>query len=244
MNSVHNSVDNKKDIARKQAAYAAVEEHLLNCQTIGVGSGQTMVHVIDRIAELIRQRGWSVRCIPTSYQAKQLILERGLRLFELEHCDEELDWSVDSADEVDSELNLIKGGGGCLLQEKIVDTAAHTLVIVCDESKYSVQFGHKWKGGIPLEVVPMAWSLVKRRVECQFGGSALLRESLGKLGPVVTDNGNFILDWHFDQQHNWEEVDFQLHQMPGVIETGLFIQLASKIYVGNMDGSVNRLVLK
>uniref|UniRef100_A0A1I8FU23 ribose-5-phosphate isomerase n=1 Tax=Macrostomum lignano TaxID=282301 RepID=A0A1I8FU23_9PLAT len=142
MNSVHNSVDNKKDIARKQAAYAAVEEHLL---------------------------------------AKQLILERGLRLFELEHCDEELDWSVDSADEVDSELNLIKGGGGCLLQEKIVDTAAHTLVIVCDESKYSVQFGHKWKGGIPLEVVPMAWSLVKRRVECQFGGSALLRESLGKL---------------------------------------------------------------
>uniref|UniRef100_A0A1I8F4X3 ribose-5-phosphate isomerase n=1 Tax=Macrostomum lignano TaxID=282301 RepID=A0A1I8F4X3_9PLAT len=161
--------------------------------------------------------------------AKQLIREHGMPLAELEYCTAPLDWAVDGADEVDASLALIKGGGGCLLQEKIVDTAANSLVIVCDEAKISRQFGERW---LRAGFVPMAWALVKRQIETRFGGRAVLRESAGKMGPVVTDNGNFLIDWQFDAQQKWEQVDRELHMMPGLVETGLFIGKASAVYVG------------
>ncbi|PAA60269.1 hypothetical protein BOX15_Mlig033051g1, partial [Macrostomum lignano] len=232
----------RKDSARRLAANMAVDENLQNCQTIGIGSGRTMVFVVERIAELLKQKSWSVKCVPTSYQAKQLIREHGMPLAELEYCTAPLDWAVDGADEVDANLALIKGGGGCLLQEKIVDTAANSLVIVCDEAKISRQFGERWRAGVPIEVVPMAWALVKRQIETRFGGRAVLRESAGKMGPVVTDNGNFLIDWQFDAQQKWEQVDRELHMMPGLVETGLFIGKASAVYVGKFDGGVEKLL--
>ena len=150
-----------------------------------------------------------------------------------------MDCAIDGADEVDSEMNLIKGGGGCLLQEKIVASCADQLVIIADYTKNSQRLGEQYKKGIPIEVVPMAYTAIQRRIEDSYGGSVQIRMALAKAGPVITDNGNFILDWDFPRDlSNWNEINTRISMIPGVIETGLFIKMAKKVYFGMPDGSV------
>lgn len=153
-----------------------------------------------------------------------------------------LDIAFDGADEVDSQLTLIKGGGGCLTQEKIVASAAKKLIIVGDYTKRVDSLGENWKKGIPIEVIPMSYAVVKRTIEAQLGGCAELRMAKSKAGPLVTDNSNFILDWKFPQsQNNWKQIDTTIKMIPGVVETGLFIGMATKVYFGNQDGSVSTI---
>ncbi|XP_063591594.1 ribose-5-phosphate isomerase-like [Penaeus indicus] len=149
-----------------------------------------------------------------------------------------LDVAIDGADEADSDLTLIKGGGGCQLQEKIVAAAAKLFVVIADYRKDSSLLGEQWSKGVPIEVVPMAYRPIQLKIESMLGGKALLRQAKSKAGPVVTDNGNFILDWVFDGKHNWSEVNQQIMMIPGVVETGLFVNMAKIAYFGMQDGSV------
>ncbi|NWX87084.1 RPIA isomerase, partial [Nothoprocta ornata] len=177
-------------------------------------------------------------CSVLGVQARQLILQNGLTLSDLDRHPE-LDVAIDGADEVDCDLNLIKGGGGCLTQEKIVAGYAKCFIVIADYRKKSKSLGEHWKKGIPIEVIPMAYVPVSRTLTKNFGGAAELRMAVSKAGPVVTDNGNFILDWKFDTVHKWSEVNTAIKMIPGVVETGLFIDMAQQVYFGMQDGSVS-----
>uniref|UniRef100_A0A8C0VSV0 ribose-5-phosphate isomerase n=1 Tax=Cyanistes caeruleus TaxID=156563 RepID=A0A8C0VSV0_CYACU len=189
-----------------------------NNQVLGIGSGSTIVHAVQRLAERVKEENLTIVCIPTSFQ---------------------LDVAIDGADEVDSDLNLIKGGGGCLTQEKIVAGFAKCFIVIADYRKKSDSLGEQWKKGVPIEVIPMAYVPVTRALTKKFGGVVELRMAVNKAGPVVTDNGNFILDWKFDKVHEWREVNSAIKMIPGVVETGLFIDMAQVVYFGMEDGSVS-----
>ncbi|XP_041074659.1 ribose-5-phosphate isomerase isoform X2 [Polyodon spathula] len=223
--------------AKKLAGYAAVDNHVQDNQAVGVGSGSTIVYAVDRLAERVKQENLHIVCVPTSFQARQLILEHGLTLSDLDRHPE-LDVAIDGADEVDSELNLIKGGGGCLTQEKIVAGCAKRFIVIADYRKDSRVLGEQWKKGVPVEVIPMAYVPVTRTIARKFGGVVVLRMAVSKAGPVVTDNGNFILDWKFDQVHDWKSVNTAIKMIPGVVETGLFVEMAERVYFGMQDGTV------
>ncbi|XP_057659055.1 ribose-5-phosphate isomerase [Diorhabda carinulata] len=232
------SVMSSLNEAKKLAAYRAVDEHVLDGHVVGIGSGSTAVFAVNRLAERFKQENIKIKCIPTSFQSRQLIISHGLPLIDLE-LQPELDVCIDGADEVDRNLTLIKGGGGCLLQEKIVASCSKKLVIIADYTKDSQKLGEQYKKGIPIEVSPMAYVPIKMRIERNFGGTVVLREAVMKAGPVVTDNGNFILDWRdYNPDYDWKSVNLELLQMPGVVETGLFVDMAEIVYFGMKDGSV------
>lgn len=223
--------------AKRLAARAAVDNHVQTNQILGIGSGSTIVHAVQRLAERVKEENLNIVCIPTSFQARQLILQNGLNLSDLDRHPE-LDVAIDGADEVDSDLNLIKGGGGCLTQEKIVAGYAKCFIVIADYRKKSRNLGEQWKKGVPIEVIPMAYVPVTRALAKKFGGAAELRMAVNKAGPVVTDNGNFLLDWKFDKVHKWNEVNMAIKMIPGVVETGLFVNMAERAYFGMENGSV------
>lgn len=247
--------------AKKIAARRAVDEYVkAGMAAIGVGSGSTIVYAIQRLAERKRDEGLDVRCVPTSFQSKQvgvvlvnpsscdslicilhavqLIVETGLQLADLSQCPE-LDVAIDGADEVDHELNCIKGGGACQTQEKLVAAAAKQFVLVADNRKQSAKLGTQWKKGIPLEVLPFGYAPVCKRL-AELGGKPVLRMAIAKAGPVVTDNGNFVVDYICAPTEPAEVADLHrsLKLIPGVIETGLFPGMACQAYFGMEDGSV------
>ncbi|XP_043518430.1 ribose-5-phosphate isomerase isoform X2 [Frieseomelitta varia] len=202
--------------AKKVAAYKAVDEFVKNNSVIGIGSGSTIIYAVHRLVERVKEENLNVVCIPTSFQARQLILNNHLILGDLETYPK-LDCAIDGADEVDSDMNLIKGGGGCLLQEKIVASCANQFVIIADYTKNSQQLGEQYKKGIPIEVIPMAYTAIQKRIEDNYGGLVQVRMALAKAGPVITDNGNFILDWHFPPSlSNWNKINTEISMMPGV----------------------------
>lgn len=227
--------------AKKIAAEKAINEHVqdkIGGLKIGIGSGSTIVYAVNRLAERVRSEKLNVICVPTSFQAKQLIQNNGLQLGDLE-THPQLDVAIDGADECDSNLNCIKGGGGCLLQEKIVASNSKYLVIVADYTKNSEYLTYNYKK-IPIEVSPMAYVPIKQKIEALFGGELKLRMAVAKAGPCVTDNGNFILDWFFEgsTQTDFDRINREIQMIPGVIDTGLFIGMAKKAYFGMADGSV------
>lgn len=224
--------------AKKCAAYEAVDTWVKDDTVIGIGSGSTVVYAVQRLRERVANEQLRIVCVPTSFQSRQLIIQGGLRLGELE-VHPELDCVIDGADEVDAQLNLIKGGGGCLLQEKIVASCAKRMIVIADYTKSSQRLGEQYVKGIPIEVVPMAYEPLRRRIEAKFGGEVNLRMAVAKAGPCVTDNGNFILDWkNFALDQEWERVNTELLVMPGVVETGLFLGMAVRAYFGMLDGRV------
>lgn len=213
---------------------------------MGIGSGSTVVFVVERLVELV-QKGKlkDLLCVPTSFQSTQLIIasQGALTLTDLSRTPE-LDLALDGADEVDDNLNCIKGGGACMLQEKIVAASAIKFVVVADETKDSKRLGEKWKKGIPLEVVPMAHVPVMNKLKAMGGKPVLRMAGEKKAGPVVTDNGNFVVDVDFgllggSDGRDVAQLDQQLQAIVGVVETGLFVGMASKAYFGNKDGSVS-----
>ncbi|KAM3967933.1 ribose-5-phosphate isomerase [Aphomia sociella] len=224
--------------AKQVAAYRAVDEFVTNNCVFGVGSGSTVIYAVQRLAERVEIENLKVICIPTSFQAKQLIIKHKLTLGELE-TNPEIDVTIDGADEVDSNMILIKGGGGCLLQEKIVASCSKKLIVIADYTKDSVKLGDRYKKGIPIEVIPMSYVPIKNKIIALFGGEIKLRSAVAKAGPVVTDNGNFILDWLFTNQDlDWEKVNSTITMIPGVVETGLFVNMCQKAYFGQPEGNV------
>ncbi|WP_457558039.1 ribose 5-phosphate isomerase A [Candidatus Harpocratesius sp.] len=222
--------------AKKKAGYAAVDEFVQDHMILGIGSGSTVVYAVERLVQRVKKENLQVICIPTSFQSTQLIVKGGLRLGTLDQYPE-IDVDIDGADEVDNQLNLIKGGGGCHVQEKIVAGNSKKLVIVADYRKESVNLGEQWKKGIPIEVIPFAYVPIQKRIE-KLGGTSILRMAKNKAGPIVSDNGNFILDADFGIIKDPANLDLQLKKIPGVVETGLFVGMAVKAFFGQKDGTL------
>ncbi|XP_033109747.1 ribose-5-phosphate isomerase-like [Anneissia japonica] len=211
--------------AKKAAAIAAVNNHVKNKQVVGIGSGSTIVYAVECLAERVKKENLCLQCVPTSFQARQLIINNNLNLSDLEKTPCLLFYT----------LTL-----GCLTQEKIVAYNAETFIVIADYRKDSKQLGEKWKKGVPIEVIAMAYKPVMKKIESLLGGQAVLRMAQAKAGPVVTDNGNLIVDWKFDKvPSSWQDVNQALMMIPGVVDTGLFIKMAKKVYFGMEDGSVS-----
>jgi ribose 5-phosphate isomerase A len=219
--------ENIEELKRK-AAYAAVR-HVKNRYVVGLGSGSTAACAIEALGERIKREHLSLLGVPTSYQAFLLAVKHGIAVTTLEEHNV-IDLTIDGADQIDSKMNLIKGMGAALAREKIVASVSKRNVIIADESKKVKNLGENGHP-VPVEVLPFAIAVVKRRIE-SFGGTPILREGKGKVGPVVTDNGNVIIDAFFGVINNAAKLDAKLKMIPGVVETGLFIGLANTAYIG------------
>jgi ribose 5-phosphate isomerase A len=230
------------DKCKKEAARLAIEENVKNNMKIGIGSGSTVVFAIKRLAEIVKKNKWNVICVPTSYQSEQLIIENGLNLGTLNQYPE-LDIDFDGADEIDEKLNLIKGGGGCLVQEKIAASYSKKVIIIADFRKKSKYLGENWKKGIPIEIIPGASIPIMKKIE-NLGGVPKLRMGIAKMGPVVTDNNNFIIDADFNIIKDPGDLDKKLLSISGVVDTGFFLNMASMVYIGKKDGSVEKIMKK
>lgn len=218
--------------AKKNAALAAVK-HVRNNFIVGLGSGSTAAYAIQEIGDSIKREKLRILAIPTSYQAFTLAIENGIQATTLEEHPI-LDVTIDGADQVDRKLNLIKGMGGALMREKIVASASKKLVIIADESKRVKVLGMH-NHPVPLEVVPFAAKTVMQRI-VQIGGSPALRQGTGKVGPVITDNGNVIVDAVFGAINEPEELEAKLKRFAGLVETGLFVGMVDTVYLGNASG--------
>ncbi len=201
---------------------------------MGLGSGSTVALFAKELGRQVSEGKTKVSVVPTSYQAYRLAVEYRIPLTNLDLYPELL-LTVDGADEVDKQLNLTKGGGGALFQEKIVAAASEKLVIIVDESKLVDNLGVKFP--VPIEVLPFSLGFVRKRID-KMGIASSVRESQGKIGPVVTDNGNFILDLKFSKPvSDLAGMSRDLKMIPGVVETGLFVGMANEVHVGTATKS-------
>mgnify|MGYP001156658464 CR=1 FL=1 len=204
----------------KEAAARASLQFIQDGHVVGLGTGSTAAYFIRLLSEEIKN-GLRIRGIPTSVRSLELAQSLGIPLTTLDEC-QEIDVTVDGADEVDPQLRLIKGGGGAALREKIVASATKQLVIVADESKQVPVLG---KFPLPVEVIRFAQVLVMKRIR-ELGADVQLRMNAdGK--PFVTDEHNHILDCRFGQIPDPDGLARKLSDMPGVVEHGLFIGMAS-----------------
>ncbi len=214
--------------AKRKAALEAVK-HVEDGFVVGLGSGSTAAYAIEALGEKIRRERLSILGVPTSYQAFLLAVKHGIAVTTLEeHL--EINVTIDGADQIDANLNLIKGMGGALTREKIVASASKQNIVIADESKKVRVLGEN-DHPVPIEVLPFAISIVKHKIEA-LGGKPVLREGKGKFGPVITDNGNAIVDAILGTIGNTAELEGKLKMIPGVVETGLFVNLADTAYIG------------
>lgn len=214
--------------AKKKAAYAAVK-HVKNDFIVGLGSGTTAAYAIKALGEKIDREHLNVLAVPTSYQAFLLAIQYGITLTTLEE-NPKLDVTIDGADQIDQNLNLIKGMGAALAREKIVASTSKQNIIIADSTKKVTRIGQN-NHPIPVEILTFAMAPVQQRIKA-IGGRPILREAKSKLGPVITDNGNVIIDAFFGTISNPAELEKKLKQIPGVVENGLFINLSDIAYVG------------
>ncbi len=224
------------ELAKKKAGYAAVDEFIKEGMVVGIGSGSTVVYAVERLVERVKKEGIHVVCIPTSFQATQLIVEGGLPLSNLSR-NPVIDVDIDGADEVDANLQLIKGGGGCQVQEKIIASVSKQVVIIADYRKDSKLLGENWKEGLPVEVISLAYVPIMKKLE-KMGGKPVLRMAKHKAGPIISDNGNFIIDVDFGIIQDPVTLNEQITMITGVVETGLFTNMAIKAFFGQADGSL------
>jgi len=228
--------DNLIEIGKKNAAIKAVEDNVKAGMVLGIGSGSTVVYAVEKIAEMNHKNDLNLKCIPTSFQSYQLINEHKLNYVSLDQYPE-IDLDIDGADEIDENLNLIKGGGGCLVQEKIIASNSKKLIIIADFRKNSKKLGENWKKGVPIEIIPIAQVPLMKKFE-KLGGKPILRMAIAKAGPLITDNGNFIIDVDFGIIDDPKELDKKILSIPGVVDTGFFIGMTSRAYIGQKDGNV------
>ena len=225
----------------EQAAKKAVGERAAAMveggMRLGLGTGSTAAYAIEALGRRIREEGLDVRGTPTSFAAERLAREHGIPLASLEELDV-LDLAFDGADEVDPDLDLIKGRGGAHTREKVVAGQARRFLVLVDASKLVERLGAAHP--VPVEVLPMAQAPVARALE-KLGARPELRMAERKDGPVVTDQGLWILDAHFGPIADAADLDGRLSALPGVLGHGLFIGLATDVLVGAPGGDVRHV---
>ena len=211
---------------KKNAALEAVKQ-IKDNQIIGLGTGSTAFYAIQAVGELVKS-GMHLQAVATSVHTEELAGELGIKLLKPEEV-KEIDITIDGADEFDSALNLIKGGGGALFREKIVASLSKKEIIIADSSKLVNKLG-KFK--IPVEVVPFGLSYVKQQLE-KSGATCYLRKRDDKV--FLTDNHNYIIDADFGILDNPAPLAEKLNQIEGVVAHGLFIHLATQVIMGKGD---------
>lgn len=213
---------------KKNAAEKATEE-VRNGTVVGLGTGSTVYYALLKLGAMVRN-GLNIIGIPTSDGTEKIATEQGIPLSTLAvHPTIEL--TIDGADEVDAHLNLIKGGGAALVREKIIANASKRILIVVDESKISRVLGTSF--ALPVEIVRFGWEATQREVD-KICGKSDVRGGIEK--PLITDNGNYILDCHFDGIPEPDKVELQLNNIPGVVENGIFVNRADKVIIGTPIG--------
>ncbi|MDI9614024.1 ribose-5-phosphate isomerase RpiA [Methanothermobacter sp.] len=214
---------------KRMAALRAVEE-IKDGDIVGLGTGSTTHHFIVELGRRVREEELEVMGVPTSYQSMLLAAESGIGVTSL--AEHDVDVAVDGADEVDPQFNLIKGGGAAHTLEKIVDSSAGRFIVIVDESKLVDRLG---AFPLPVEVIPAACRPVMVRLE-SMGATVTLRSCEGKDGPIVTDNGNFVLDASFGVIDDPADLEVELNSIPGVVENGIFAGLADMVIAGTEGG--------
>ncbi|MCF2904417.1 ribose-5-phosphate isomerase RpiA [Octadecabacter sp. CECT 8868] len=226
-------IDKAKFVAAKQAT-----QYVEDGMKVGLGSGSTAAWLVKCLGEMVEKEGLKIQGIPTSTRTADLAREVGIDVISLDEA-KWLDIAIDGADEYDGNLNLIKGGGGSLLQEKIVATASDQMVVIADASKSVETLG---SFPLPIEVVPFGWQTTKTLVEETLIGMDVLGRdvSLRMNGdaPFYTDEGNHILDLHLNRIGNARQLSLVINQIPGIVENGLFIDICDVVVIGHGDGRV------
>ncbi|MGF1460962.1 MAG: ribose-5-phosphate isomerase RpiA [Leptolyngbyaceae cyanobacterium] len=221
----------KQEVGR--AAAAKVESDTV----VGLGTGSTTAFAIQFLGDRLASGELkNIKGVPTSFQASVLAKQYGIPLTTLDDVDR-IDIAIDGADEVDPQFNLIKGGGAAHTREKIVDGLAEKFIVVVDSSKLVDKLGSTF--ALPVEVLPMAVAPVTRALVA-MGAAVDLRMGVNKDGPVITDQGNMVLDAKFEAIANPAEMEATINNIPGVLENGLFIGVATEVLVGEVkDGEAS-----
>ena len=228
------AVDRAKFAAAKHAS-DQVEQGML----VGLGTGSTAAWLVRCLGHRVRDQGLQIKAVPTSSRTAQLARQVGIDVQTLEQVPH-LDITIDGADEFDSAMNLIKGGGGALLQEKVVAMASDKMIVITDASKQVDTLG---AFSLPVEVLQFGWKTTQRLIKSQLAAShtadkKILRRMLDA-APYVTDEGNFILDLQLGQITDAPKLALWLNQIPGVIENGLFIDICTQVLIGHADGTIS-----
>lgn len=215
----------------KQYVGKAAADRVTSGMIVGLGTGSTTAYAIQYIGERLKSGDLKdIKGIPTSFQSTVLAKKYGIPLTTLDEVDR-IDIAIDGADEVDPHKNLIKGGGAAHTREKIVDSLAEVFIVVVDSSKLVDQLGSTFL--LPVEVMPLAMTPVMKALE-KLGGKPTLRMGVKKAGPVVTDQGNLVIDVKFDSIENPGDLEKEINNIPGVLENGLFVGVADIILVGEV----------
>jgi len=220
----------------KQIVADAAIKEVKSDMILGLGSGSTAALMIRSLADEIRSgKLKNITGVATSFQSEVLALELDIPLIDLASVSK-IDLAIDGADEVDPGFQLIKGGGACHVREKLVASKAHQLLIVVDESKLVQNLNQSFP--LPLEVLPNAWKHVQDVIS-EMNGNSTLRMATKKAGPIVTDQGNLILDVLFNNGiKNPRELEMSINNIPGVLENGLFVDLTDRVLVGKIENNI------
>ena len=219
---------------QKKIAAEKATESVQSGMVVGLGTGSTVYYALLKLGEMV-QDGLDIVGVPTSAGTKEIATAQQIPLAALAMYPT-IDLTIDGADEVDAHLNLIKGGGAALVREKIIANASKEILIVVDESKVSRVLGTTFP--LPVEIVRFGWEATQTEVNRICGKSTLRLTPAqdGNQRPLITDNGNYILDCHFDGIPAPEAVEPQLNNIPGVVENGIFVNRADKIIIGTPSG--------
>ena len=220
----------------KQIVADAAIQEVKSDMILGLGSGSTAALMIRSLAEEIRSgKLKNIRGVATSFQSEVLALELDIPLIDLSSVSQ-IDLAIDGADEVDPGFQLIKGGGACHVREKLVASKADEFLIVIDETKLVQKLNKSFP--LPVEVLPNSWKLVQDVIS-EMNGSSHLRMATKKAGPIVTDQGNLILDVLFnDGINNPKDIEMSINNIPGVLENGLFVDITDKVLVGKIENNI------
>lgn len=226
-------IDKAKFFAARKAT-----EYVKSGMKVGLGSGSTAAWLVQCLGELVRDEGLRIKGVPTSSRTARLAREVGIEVISLDEA-KWLDVSIDGTDEYDGNLNLIKGGGGAHLQEKIVATASDRMIVIADVTKRVETLG---AFPLPLEVISFGWQTTKTLIEETLIGMDVLGQTtalrMNGDAPFISDEGNHILDLHLNRIGNPRKLSLVLNQIPGVVEHGLFIDICDIVIVGHGDGRV------
>ena len=217
-------IEELKRLASEKAV-ESVEDGMI----LGLGTGSTVEYSLRKLGTMVKEE-LKIKGIPTSMHTKRIAKEEDIPLTTLEE-NPEIDLTIDGADEVDSKLNLIKGGAGALTREKIIAYHSKKVIIVVDDSKVVKALGIDFS--LPVEVLKFGWTSTKKVLE-NFDCNVEMRKIMGE--PFITDNSNYVIDCEFERIDDPEQLEIDINSIPGVVENGLFIGLADDVIVGSKQG--------
>ncbi|MBH0191928.1 MAG: ribose-5-phosphate isomerase RpiA [Nitrospira sp.] len=218
------------DSFKKAAALKAVE-FIRDGMVVGLGTGSTAKHMVIALGEKVRA-GMTLRAVPTSHETAALARQSGITLIDTDNR-WDIDIAIDGADQVDPGFNLIKGGGGALLKEKIVAASARQFIVLIDYTKQVPVLGGSFP--LPIEIIPFGWGSTAREIEHLTKSPVVLRERNG--APFKTEAGNLIVDVHLARIEQPADLEIALNQIPGIVETGLFVGRTDILIVGKASGT-------